>query len=182
MSCLTAKQVLKTFCENEFWQSTYFTWLSLEPLCHWYCWVTKIIANAKGYLQPKTWKIYPNRVRSIEGRKVADPGLLIKLMKNQFAKKPRSPLESTLQISWEVQISRSVNMSESTVYRTSRKVEHKYTLQFLKSLMDSIFGRFQRFIDSYGEILKWLSPILKQFLERGIHLLFVGKLWKYTIH
>ena len=47
-------------------------------------------------------------------------------------------MESTLQITREVQTSRSVNVSISTVYRTSRKAEQKITFQLLKSLIDSI--------------------------------------------
>ena len=51
-----------------------------------YCWVTKIIDNGQGYLLPKLEKINP--AGSDQVREVADPELSIKMMKNQFAKKP----------------------------------------------------------------------------------------------
>ena len=47
----------------------------------------KIIDNAQSYLLPKLKKKLPKRVRSREGREVADSGLSIKMKKNQFAKK-----------------------------------------------------------------------------------------------
>ena len=68
-------------------------------------------------------------------------------------------------------------MSKFKVYRTSREAEQEITFQPMKLLMDSILGRFQRCIESCGEINEWLSPILKQFLKLIIHLFFVVLRW-----
>ena len=86
-----------------------------------YNYVAKIIENAQGYLLPKLEKITQqctikrgqgsHRTRTLNHND--DKSVCQKTLK--------SPLKSTLQITWEAQTSRGVNVSKSTAYRILRK-------------------------------------------------------------
>ena len=131
------------------------------------------IGNAQEYLLPKLEKINQTGYNQEKAMKWQVPGSQSQWWEISLPKSPHSSLKSNWQLTRDVQTSRDNIMSKSTVYRTSTKTEQKTTFQLRKSLMDSIFGRFQRCIDACGEIIGRLSPISKQFLKLSIHSFFV---------
>ena len=155
VSYLTARQVLQTFSWK--WVLRKHVFHSIISINH----VTKDTAELRKLsTMPKDTfyrnlkKVIPTGYHQEKAGKWQTPGSQSKWWKISLPKNPHSQLKSTLQINREVQTSKNVNVSKSTLYWTSRKAEQIITFQLLKSLMDSMLGRFQRCIYACREIIQ----------------------------
>ena len=142
LSYLIATQVLEIFSWKWILRKHAFHSITSATMLRKILLTRKIIENAQGYLLPKLEKINPTGYDQGKAWKWQTSDFQSQWWKISLPEAIRSPLESTLQIIQEIQTSRSVNASKSTVYRTLRKTEQNITFQLQKPPMDLILGRF----------------------------------------